>query len=218
MINWKNLTLHALVSLISLTSLLVLSIFKEVLTKPYVSESRPLPVDGMSVMQLSVVNPGPANIEDLLLEVDVGPEYSNAIEFGVTPGIDITRPKDEGLHVTRRFRFSSNRAGASPLDAGESFSVQIIMPKAGTGTLGYTLITNGRRISSSDAPSRTGFLIKMYNAALGVLACFGLIMILANYVSGRRPPSDDELAVGKAQQSADDAVASIEKITARPEV
>jgi len=168
-------------------------------------------------MQLSVVNPGPANIENLLLEVDVSPAFSDKIEFGVTPGIDIQSPKDEGLHVTKRYRFSLNRSGASPLDAGESFSVQIILPKEGADTLGYTLITNGRRIVASDAPSRTGFLIKMYNAALGVLACFGMIMIVVHYVSARRRPSDDELAVGEAKQSADEAVASIEKITTRSE-
>ena len=196
-------------------SLFILWAFAGVLTKPYVYLNPCVRMAGHTVIQYTIVNPGPAAIKDAFFEVSLlGCQASNVL-VSSSSGVNVAPLAQNGNQDEVRYRaYLDSPNNSRGLDVGESFSMTLVTPgDGGRQAISYAILhADGRKVEATDASSsRTGFIILLYQTVLALCIIYVLITNMRNAESVQ-PKTADETTVQEAQQTAESATRQFEDI------
>lgn len=196
-------------------SLFILWAFAGVLTKPYVYLNPCVRIAGHTVIQYTIVNPGPAAIKDAFFEVSLlGYQASNVL-VSSSSGVNVTALAQNGNQDEVRYRaYLDSPNNSRGLDVGESFSMTLVTPgDGGRQTISYAILhADGRKVEATDASSsRTGFIILLYQVVLALCIIYTLITNM-QIAEPSRPKTQDETTVEEAKHTADKAARQFETI------
>jgi hypothetical protein len=137
----------------------------------------------------------------------LGYQASNIL-VSCSSGVNVTHLAQNGNQDEVRYRaYLDSPNNSRGLDAGESFSITLVVPgDNGRQAISYAILhADGRKVESTDAQSsRTGFIIMLYKAALALCLIYVLITNM-RIAEPAKPKTPDETTVEEAHQTAESA-------------